>query len=410
MSFVRTTSFPPGAGAASRVTPAWQVSLAGLAAIGVAYGFARYGYGLFLPEIRAEFGLSVSFVGLIGSATYVGYLAALVSVGVLASRVGPRALVGIGGGCATVGTALVGLAPNLATLTVGLVLAGTSAGWVWAPYSDAVDRMLPPGARERVLATIPSGTAFGVVVAGPLALVAQGSHWRLAWLVFALGGLAATVYNLRVLAPAGRCRSAVAVVSSPARLGVRWFARPAAVPLYLTALSYGVIGSVYWLLAVEAITSAGGSSSYTAAWFWTLTGAAGIAGILAGRWFSRWGLRSAHVVLFGSLAIALVLLAIAPGASVAVGMSAVLYGPPFMAGSALLAVWSYQVFPERPTTGLSATVGFLGIGAIAAPATVGAVADAYGIPAAFLLTAAVAGATALATAPRGHPSTLPTDL
>jgi sugar phosphate permease len=70
----------------------WQVAIAGLAVIAVSYGFARYGLGLFVPQIRDEYGLSTSALGIIGSATYAGYLAALILVGVLATRIGPRPL------------------------------------------------------------------------------------------------------------------------------------------------------------------------------------------------------------------------------------------------------------------------------------------------------------------------------
>jgi hypothetical protein len=81
---------------------------------------------------------------------------------------------------------------------------------------------------------------------------------------------------------------------------------------------------------------------------------------------------------------------------VAAGLSALLYGPAFMAVSAVLAVWSYQVFPARPAAGFSAVVFCLGLGTIAGPATLGAVATGFGLPAAFLLTAVLAAATTFA--------------
>ena len=56
---------------------------------------------------------------------------------------------------------------------------------IGASYSDAVDRMVAAQRRERLLGLIPSGTAFGVLVAGPLALVTQGTAWRHAWLILA---------------------------------------------------------------------------------------------------------------------------------------------------------------------------------------------------------------------------------
>lgn len=87
------------------------------------------------------------------------------------------------------------------------------------------------------------------------------------------------------------------------------------------------------------------------------------------------------------------LLGVAPGNPLAVGLSAQLYGPAFMAVSALLAVWSYRVFPTYPTTGFSAPVFFLGLGAVLAPAVTGVVVDRYGTGTAFPGAAAVAALT-----------------
>lgn len=105
-----------------------RLGLAGFVATAVTFGPARNGYGLFLPDIREEFGLSTEMLGFIASGHYAGYLAALLAVGLLAARTGPRLPVLAGLLSAGVGTALVALSPNPAVLAVGVVLAGTGAG------------------------------------------------------------------------------------------------------------------------------------------------------------------------------------------------------------------------------------------------------------------------------------------
>lgn len=365
-----------------------RLTIGGLLAIGVSFGFARYGYGLFLPEIRREFGLSVSAVGLIGSATYAGYLAALLVVGRYAARLGPRTLVAIGGVSAVVGMGLVAIAPNLTMLTAGLILAGTSPAWAWAPYSDAVELAVSPNRRERVLAIIPAGTAVGTAVVGPLAIVARGDSWRYAWIAMALGAAAVAAYNLWAV-PAGK----VATNESGTRIGTRWFVRPAAMPLYATALSYGIVGAFFWNYATEAIARATDDDATATALFWTLMGVAGVGGVFAGVLLTRAGVRRSSALLFGILAAAVALLGLVPGSLLAACASAVLYGPAFMAGASLLAVWSYQVFRERPATGFSATLLSLGVGTVVGPATLGVLAENAGLRTAFLVTAGIALAT-----------------
>src|ERR671913_519057 len=99
---------------------ALRLGLAGFAATAVAYGPARTGYGLFVPDFRGEFGVSTGVAGIIGS----GLQAALLVV-----RLGPRLLVAAGGVSAMVGMLLVALAPNPATLAAGVLVAGMSAGF-----------------------------------------------------------------------------------------------------------------------------------------------------------------------------------------------------------------------------------------------------------------------------------------
>ena len=364
------------------------LTVAGVAMIGVAFGFARYGWGLFLPSLRDDFGLSIAQTGLISSAAYAGYLLALVAVGAAVARTGPRPLIIAAGVSATAGLALVAAAPGVAALVAGVVLAGASSGLAWAPYSDVVQTAVPEHSREHVLGVLPSGTAWGVLVAGPLALVAAGSGWRIAWWAFAASALLVTVWNARVLpSSAGR------QVRPPDRVGLSLFLRGRAVPLYLTALSYGITGSVYWLFAVQAVTDATSAGGSAPALLWTLIGLSGITGALTGRVIKRRGLRATHTLLLSVLTTAIALLAAAPGNHAAIALSGSLYGTTFMAISGLLAVWSYQVFPHHPATGFSGTVFFLGIGTIIGPAALGTVAATRGLPATLWATAAIAALT-----------------
>jgi predicted MFS family arabinose efflux permease len=102
---------------------------------------------------------------------------------------------------AGLGMALVAAAPAIVWLAAGIVLAGTSAGWSWTPYNDAVQAAVPTWLEGRVLSVISTGTSFGVLGAG-LAALAIGGAWRLGWLAFAVAAVVAAIANAFVL-PAG---------------------------------------------------------------------------------------------------------------------------------------------------------------------------------------------------------------
>ncbi|MGH3666515.1 MAG: MFS transporter, partial [Egibacteraceae bacterium] len=164
----------------ARLTASTRVGGVGLASVAVSYGFARYGYGLLLPEMRVDLDLSTEALGLVASAGYVGYLLAVVAAGWLCVRTDPRVPVAVGGVSAMLGMALLAAGGSAPAFAVGAVLAGASSGWTWAPFSDLAQCTVPVQRRPRVLSVVSTGTTFGLVAAAGLALLA-GTQWRVAW-------------------------------------------------------------------------------------------------------------------------------------------------------------------------------------------------------------------------------------
>lgn len=365
-----------------------RLGFAGFSATAATFGPARNGYGLFLPEIREEFGLSTQALGFVASGLYAGYLAALLAVGLLASRTGPRLPVLSGLLSAGVGMALVALSSNPAVLAAGVVLAGTGAGWSWAPYNDAVGRTVPAPSRDRVLSVISTGTTFGIAVTGLVALsaAAYGLPWRSAWIAFAAGSLAVAALNAALL-PRGPANAAETQTAAWPGLGWLWCA--ASAPLFGVALSFGVINAVYWSFAVDLVSGAAGSGPATGPLLYVALGVFGFSGLATGDAVARFGLRRTLAATLVALGVAAGLLGVAPGSLPVVAASAVLFGSGVMFMSALLSVWSSDVFRERPSTGFSAALLLFGIGSILGPAAVGAAAERYGLGGLFLLVGAL---------------------
>lgn len=367
-----------------------QLGFAGLVSIAVAYGFARYGYGLFVPVFRREFGLGTEALGFIASASYLAYLLAMGAAGISVARVGPRLPVVVGGLCAAGGMALIALSDGVVALTAGVLLASTSAGWSWAPFSDAVARMVSPEKRGRALSMISSGTTFGLMVAGPVALLATGASWRGAWLAFAAIAFASTAWNAWLL-PKGLGRGVNGDGTLP---GWRWFVNRESLPLFALAFLYGFVAAFYFTYAVDLVASSGLSAAW-APLFWTTVGVAGMSGVLGGDMVARFGLRRALFATLLILGVSIALLALAPGNLAGIGVSAVLYGASYMPIAAFLAVWSQHVFKERPATGFSAALLSLALGSVLGPASLGVVAGSCGLGTALLLAAGLTLLSAL---------------
>lgn len=370
-----------------------QLALAGTSVIAVSYGFARYGYGLFVPAFREEFGLSTGMVGVISSFGYAAYLLAMALTGFLTRRTGPRLPVVTGAVCAGVGMALISTARSPLTLTVGVVLAGSSPGFCWAPFSDAVAIMVEKEHRNRVLSVISTGTTFGLTVAGPVALLAGtsivggGAEWRYAWAAFAGVALFVALWNFRFL-PREPYHGTANKNDRGNAPGFGWFLSRRTVSLLGQAFFYGLVAAFYYTYAVDLVIRSGLGEAWGPI-LWSLVGVAGVAGVFSGDAVLRFGLKRCLAICLGMLAVSIGALGLTQGSGALVVACAIAFGASYMPIAALLVIWSGSVFHERPATGFSAVLFSLALGSILGPAMLGAVAEVFDLRVAFWCAAAL---------------------
>lgn len=375
-----------------------RLMLAGLSAIAVSYGFARYEFGLFVPVFREEFRVSTQQIGVVSSASYAAYLVAMILTGFLTNRRGPRIAVVTGSLCASLGMLLIATAQAPVPLIIGVILAGSSPGFCWAPFSDAIAMMVDPKHRNRVLSVVSSGTTFGLVVAGPVAIMADTgggtntSAWRFAWASFAIAALLVAVWNARLL-PSLPYEGSVPSISDGAgtrNVSFSWFLCRKSIPLLGQAFLYGLIAAFYFTYAVDLVRGAGLSETWAAV-LWSLVGLGGIAGLFGGDAVYRFGLNRCLTVCLGLLAVSIASLTFGEESITVVVIGALMFGASYMPMAAFLVIWSGYVFHERPTTGFSAVLFCLAFGAIVGPVSLGSIADTFGLKTAFWCTAALTG-------------------
>ncbi|GAB2689348.1 MFS transporter [Thalassiella azotivora] len=371
------------------------VGAGGAAVVGVAFGMARYAYGLTLPDVRTEFGLSELVLGLVASGTFVGYLVGLVSAPRLSRRRGPRAPTTVGGVCGVLGATTVALAPTPAVLTAGAVLAGSAAGWVWAPYSDIVTRLVQRRHQPTLLAVITTGTSLGLVGLAALGLAGTLTSWRWTWAGIAVSAAVAALVNLRVVPRLGPVTEAEGTgPRSPWR-------REMAPPLGYAVLYFAGI-TVYFTYASEAARG-GGLAPSAAPLLFALIGVGGLVALRTGRLTLAVGAPRVGVASVWVVAGALLLLAAGSGSlPVALG-SAVLLGMGYMVGSSLLAIWTAQVVPDRPGDAFTISLVIGAVTSIATPAGVGALVPDLGLPTVLALAAAVTAVGVLPLLRRRRP-------
>jgi predicted MFS family arabinose efflux permease len=351
----------------------------GMVLIAVCYGLARFAYGLFVPALRAEFGMDAASAGALASAGYGGYCVAIVLATVATARLGARWVAVAAGASATAGTALIAAAPGTAVLAVGVVVAGSSTGLASPPLADAVARWVTGPRASRAQAVVNAGTGLGVLISGPVALLA-GSAWRLAWLAFAVIAAAATVWAA-VTIP-GRTRGDTGRLPSP-------LLPAGALRLLAAAAVLGAASAAVWTFGRDVVI-AGGVGERASTMMWIGLGAAGLAGALTGDLVCRVGLRRAWPVAMLALAAATAMLL--TGAPLVFAAAAV-FGASYIVLTALLLLWGTSVYPESPAFGVGAAFLMIAVGQALGAPVIGLLRDHAGSPAAFYAaaTAAVAG-------------------
>jgi predicted MFS family arabinose efflux permease len=356
--------------------------------IAVCYGLARFGYGLFLPEFRDAFHLTPGLLGLTGAGSYVGYCLSVGVSGYLSPRWGPRAVVIIAGLVCTAGMCLVATAPDGTVLAVAVLIAGASAGFASPPMGDAVQRRVEQRRQGAANTWINSGTSIGVVISGPVALLADGG-WRAAWLSFAAVSLAVTLWCVPALPGKGTVPVPPARPCPAAPKRARDWVNPTTVPLLASSAAVGLVSSVYWTFSRDLVVSRGHMDTTLSMVFWTVIGIAGLAGGLAGRLVRARGLTVALrscLVGFGS---SIALLAAAPGNTAVAFLSAAAFGAFYILLTGIYLVWSVQAFEKRPSAGIALSFATLSLGQAAGAPLAGRAADSFSMTATFIAAGAL---------------------
>ncbi|MEP6642696.1 MAG: MFS transporter [Gaiellales bacterium] len=369
---------------------------AGTALIACTYGLVRFGFGLFLPVFRQEFGLSGSVAGSIAAGSFTAYCLAAAIAYPLVTRGHARRCAALAGLLAVVGSVGLSTASSTGMLALWVLIAGSGAGLASPALVALVDSGVPAPHALRAQTVVNAGTGLGVLAAGPLALVLTG-HWRAAWLVAAALTALSTLAVWRLAPTAGTRQSAQAHTDAPLR-SLRRLS-----PAVAAAILVGAGSAAVWTFSRDLISSSGGLGSAASTGFWILLGAAGVAGALTGDAVDRWSVPRTWILLTVLLAASTALLGVLPGTlAVAFGGAAV-FGGSYVALSGVLIVWSRQLQPANPAGATAILFIALAAGQALGSVGLGSIADAVGTPTAFAAAATAAIISCIGLLP--HPVT-----
>ena len=165
------------------------------AAVGQAFG--RFGYGVLLPAVRDDLGISNTLAGLVGAANVGAYLLGTLIVAWATSRYLLINVMRVGLIFATFGLLIASLAGSPWVLAAGLFVAGIGGAFLWIPAPVIAADALPANRRRLAVGMMSSGIGVGVmfvsILSGTLRPIQGDSAWSSVYEIQFFIGLAVLV-------------------------------------------------------------------------------------------------------------------------------------------------------------------------------------------------------------------------
>lgn len=141
-----------------------------LVAIGaaVAQAFGRFAYGVLLPAVRNDLGISNTIAGTLGTVNVGAYLIGSILVAILTSKHRLIDTLRLGFVFSGSGLALAAFSPNAWVLGIALFLTGLGGACIWIPAPAIAADAVAPEQRRLAIALMGAGIGVGIVFSGQI--------------------------------------------------------------------------------------------------------------------------------------------------------------------------------------------------------------------------------------------------
>ncbi|PPA70432.1 MFS transporter [Jeotgalibacillus proteolyticus] len=353
----------------------WKYVFPGIAMIGVVFAFARFSFGLFLPNISQSIDLTESNAGFVGSLAFASYSLALLSSAYLIQKYGQLRIIKFAGWSAVIGLAGIAFSQNFSSLALSSFVAGLGSGWASPAYAQIVGSTFKKKDKDSGNTWINSGTSFGLIISGPIALFFT-DHWRLAFILFAAIAFVVTLWNSKIFSATNASDSNGSKINWRVTVNKAKF-------LLCASLITGISSSIFWTFSRSYLTAVHEMTNGESVMFWVLMGASGILGGIAGGFINKFGLSLAYrlTLVFMQIAIWIITL---PGV-LTIYSSGILFGISYIFMTGIFIVWATRIFSDSPSLGVSLSFLFLGIGQSIGSTIAGTTIAAFSYPFSFTL-------------------------
>ena len=159
----------------------WIVVLLIALAAAVGHAFGRFSYGVVLPAVRDDMGITNALAGSIGAANVSAYLLGTIVVAWATSRFRLASVMRLGLILVTLGLLMASLATGPWSLSAGLFLTGMGGAFLWIPSPVIAADALPDNQRHLAVGWLGSGVGLGIMFASIVAGMLRSSEGDSSW-------------------------------------------------------------------------------------------------------------------------------------------------------------------------------------------------------------------------------------
>ena len=153
----------------------------------MAQAFGRFTYGVLLPAIRDDLGISNTVAGSLGTVNVGAYLLGTIMVALATSRFRLLQVTKVGFMFSIVGLFLAAVASGPWMIGISLFLTGIGGAFIWIPAPVLAADAMAPERRRLAIALMGSGIGTGIVFSGQLSAFVRATYgdasWRLVYQV-----------------------------------------------------------------------------------------------------------------------------------------------------------------------------------------------------------------------------------
>jgi MFS family permease len=167
--------------------------------VSLAYGI-RYAYGMLLPEMLPDLGISKTKAGTIFAVYFLVYSVSTPVLGTLSDLFNYRLLVPLFTVVLATGALLMAYADGFLKACLIFSIAGLGNAACWAPVAALVSKWVPDHKRGTALSFVTMGVGMGILLWSTLIpMIVSAADWRAGWLSLGLFGFGVAALNIALV-------------------------------------------------------------------------------------------------------------------------------------------------------------------------------------------------------------------